>query len=159
MKTAHRRLAFLICTALTSVWPLSGCTVGGKSFSMDSNSRIPFFGLELRERKPKSSVPSYNSISRSAAIPLRIETAVGVGPSVGSPKAVDLSSKPVDLMPKDPMNVAISRASAANTVSGSGTGSTQSGKGVQRQTIPLPRTDNDPGTEERPKDRLIVDFQ
>jgi hypothetical protein len=43
----------------------SGCTVGAKSFSMDSTSRMPFFGLELKERKPKSAVPSFNSISRS----------------------------------------------------------------------------------------------
>lgn len=29
---------------------LAGCTVGGKSMSIDSNSRAPFFGLELKER-------------------------------------------------------------------------------------------------------------
>ena len=58
---------------------VSGCTVGGKSFSMDSNSRAPFFGLELRERKPKSSSPNFSTISRSKTDRHRFDTAVQVG--------------------------------------------------------------------------------
>lgn len=43
----------------------SGCAVGGKHFSYDSQSRMPWFGLQLTE--PKSKEPAiYRSISREA---------------------------------------------------------------------------------------------
>lgn len=41
---------------------LVGCAVGGKSVSIDSNSRLPFFGLELQERQRKSAGPPIHSI-------------------------------------------------------------------------------------------------
>lgn len=74
---AHR-VAFLTTSVLVTVL-VSGCAVGGKSFSMDSNSRVPFFGLELRERKPKSSGPAFSTISRSKSNSPRFDTAVKVG--------------------------------------------------------------------------------
>jgi hypothetical protein len=133
--------------------PLSGCTIGGKSFSMDSNSRIPFFGLELKERKPKSTAPVYNSISRSASSQLRIERAVNVGnSSIDSSKAIDVSARPVDLQPKDDKRVPIARPTGSST-------SKPAGKNVQPQAIPLPRTDNQPGSDDHSKDCLVVDFQ
>jgi len=52
----------------------SGCAVGGKSVSIDSNSRIPFFGLELFQRSPKSSGPPLHSIRRKSTSTVRIET-------------------------------------------------------------------------------------
>jgi hypothetical protein len=54
----------------------SGCTVGGKSFSIDSNSRVPFFGLELQERKPKSTAPAFRSISWSGGGTPEVEVAL-----------------------------------------------------------------------------------
>lgn len=66
-------LASLMTTVVVS---FSGCTVGGKSFSIDSNSRVPFFGLELQERKPKSTAPAYRSISWSGGGNPEVEVAL-----------------------------------------------------------------------------------
>jgi len=50
-----------------------GCTVGGRSASIDSNSRIPFFGLELQERQRKSNSPPAHSIRLDHKTDARIE--------------------------------------------------------------------------------------
>ena len=65
---------------------LYGCTVGGKSFSMDSNSRVPFFGLELRGTAAlsKSITQFLHLISRSSADGSRIETALQSGPATST---------------------------------------------------------------------------
>jgi hypothetical protein len=63
---AGRFTVFGLCTLAIAV-QFSGCTVGAKSFSMDSVSRMPFFGLELWERKPKSSGPAFREIRRSGS--------------------------------------------------------------------------------------------
>jgi hypothetical protein len=52
---------------------VTGCTVGGRSVSIDSNSRIPFFGLELRERRRKSDGPPAHSIRSDRKTDVRIE--------------------------------------------------------------------------------------
>jgi hypothetical protein len=70
------RTSLIVCCSAMLVATLGGCTVGSKSFSMDSNSRIPFFGLELRERTKKDDGPRFNSISRSSLDYSRVETAV-----------------------------------------------------------------------------------
>ncbi len=84
MKAVRGRCVLLFCLSPALFAVGSGCTVGGKSFSMDSNSRVPFFGLELRERKPKSTAPTYNSISRSNTDGSRVEPALRVGSSTAS---------------------------------------------------------------------------
>ena len=66
-------LSSLITTVVIS---FSGCAIGGKSFSIDSNSRVPFFGLELKERKPKSTAPAYRSISWSGGGTPEVEVAL-----------------------------------------------------------------------------------
>jgi hypothetical protein len=66
-------LASLMTAVVVS---FSGCTVGGKSFSIDSNSRVPFFGLELQERKPKSTAPAFRSISWSGGGTPEVEVAL-----------------------------------------------------------------------------------
>lgn len=70
-----RFTVFGLCTLVIAV-QFSGCTVGAKSFSMDSVSRMPFFGLELWERKPKSSGPAFREIRRSRYDVPSIETAL-----------------------------------------------------------------------------------
>lgn len=50
-----------------------GCAVGGRSVSIDSNSRIPFFGLELKERQRKSNGPPVHSIRSDQKTDVRIE--------------------------------------------------------------------------------------
>ncbi|MBS0206681.1 MAG: hypothetical protein JSS49_27710 [Planctomycetes bacterium] len=39
-----------------------GCVVGSKSMSVDSISKMPWFGLELKERKRKSDGPQFRSV-------------------------------------------------------------------------------------------------
>lgn len=83
MKAVRGRCAFLACV-LSTFFVVSGCTVGSKSFSIDSNSRIPFFGLELRDRGPKSTAPVYKSISRSNATSGEVVVAMQSNPSISA---------------------------------------------------------------------------
>lgn len=41
---------------------ICGCAVGGKGASIDSSSKMPWFNLELKERKKKSSDPPFRSV-------------------------------------------------------------------------------------------------
>lgn len=41
---------------------ICGCAVGSKSMSLDSTSRMPWFGLELKERSKKSDGPQFRSV-------------------------------------------------------------------------------------------------
>lgn len=41
---------------------LTGCAVGSKSMSIDSTSRMPWFGLELKGRKKKTEGPLFPSV-------------------------------------------------------------------------------------------------
>jgi hypothetical protein len=63
----------------------SGCTVGGRSVSIDSNSRIPFFGLELRERPRKTNGPPVHSIRSGSQTDVRIEP-LGLTKAIGPPR-------------------------------------------------------------------------
>ena len=76
MKTVRGQDALLLLMASALAVTASGCAVGFRSFSIDSTSRTPFMGFELKERKPKSSAPVYNSISRSDDDAVRIEPAL-----------------------------------------------------------------------------------
>ena len=58
----RERLLLFVWVAGPCCWGAIGCAVGGRSVSIDSNSRIPFFGLELQERQRKSSGPPVHSI-------------------------------------------------------------------------------------------------
>lgn len=60
-----------------------GCAVDGKSVSIDSNSRIPFFGLELKERSRKSAGPPIHSIRADGQSDARVEP-LGLVKSVAS---------------------------------------------------------------------------
>jgi len=149
MKAAHRPFAVLFCAATAFAGLASGCTVGGKSFYIDSNSRVPFFGLELKERKPKSSAPSYDSISHSRTDNSRIETALGTG-----------SSTSVGLLKKSDPRRATARVSTGNEISTEAITLSQSGSRSRPvQSIPLPRTDDHSSTPERQAASSAVDFQ
>lgn len=63
---------------------LTGCAVASKSMSIDSTSRMPWFGLELKERKKKTEGPLFPSVrlgkekkSRLAAVGLSGGTSTG----------------------------------------------------------------------------------
>ena len=79
MQTVRGQSAFVSCLATVLIVAFSGCAVGGKSFSIDRNSRVPFLGLELKERKPKDALPSYRSISKSESDQSRFQSALQSG--------------------------------------------------------------------------------
>ena len=73
-----RQMRFLsvllvLCLASTLCLSLSGCAVGGRNASIDSNSRIPFFGLELHQRKRKLEGPPIHSIRWNSSSNFRTE--------------------------------------------------------------------------------------
>jgi hypothetical protein len=67
-----QRLAACTCVLALSV---TGCAVAGKSFSMDSMSRTPFFGLSLQPKGPDKSESIHRSISRETTSSVPTETA------------------------------------------------------------------------------------
>lgn len=67
-----QRLAACTCVLALSV---TGCAVAGKSFSMDSASRTPFFGLSLQPKAPEKSESIHRSISRETRPAVPTETA------------------------------------------------------------------------------------
>jgi hypothetical protein len=81
MMAAPGRCVFAVFFAAAICCVGSGCAVGGKSFAIDSNSRIPFFGLELQERKPKSAAPAYRSIARAKSESSPVKAALQLFPS------------------------------------------------------------------------------
>lgn len=64
--------AIAACAGFVSCGAM-GCAVDGKSVSIDSNSRIPFFGLELKERSRKSAGPPIHSIRADGQSDARVE--------------------------------------------------------------------------------------
>lgn len=85
-------------TRIVSVWlglilsiALGGCAVGGKSMSIDSTSKMPWFGLELKGRKPKSDGPQFRSVKSDQGDKSRIATAGLLGLTTGT-KAADTGS-------------------------------------------------------------------
>jgi hypothetical protein len=109
---------------------LNGCAVGSRSFSIDSNSRVPFFGLELKERKPKSTAPAYQSIGRSTDDG-NLKIAFPVLPGTSRSPSAKWNSK----------------AGTSTTISGISSGTRpekfmrQASSNVPDEPIPLPRTD------------------
>ncbi len=149
MKAAHSRFAFIACSMSTVVGILSGCAVSGKSFAIDSNSRIPFFGLELQERKPKSSAPSYRSIANMTGDAPRVEVALQMVPAAINGASKKWNKRPaVNSLPnelgnwRDPLLVV-----------------KPSGPDQSAQSIPIPITDRQPSLVDRRTTLIAVDFQ
>lgn len=65
----------MACAAVLLAMAVSGCVVGGKSFSMDSVSRTPFFGLSLQPKAPDTSESIHRSIRRDSSTVVSAETA------------------------------------------------------------------------------------
>lgn len=72
MKTWRAILASVTVSASCLV--TTGCSVTGKSASVDSISRRPFVGIELAPKK-RESAPETQRISRDGSIPLEPATA------------------------------------------------------------------------------------
>ena len=131
MKAVYGHTVCVLCLMSIFSGILSGCTIGGKSFSIDSNSRVPFFGLELKERKPKSTAPSYQSISQTNRDSPEVKIALQV--SSGSP--VSRFKK------RENRLVATSLSDRDPSYSITPKGVTSTTGDLQTTSIPLPRTD------------------
>lgn len=53
---------------------IAGCAVGSKSMQIDSTSRMPWFGLELKERSKKSDGPAFRAVKSERDRQSRIDT-------------------------------------------------------------------------------------
>ena len=149
MKAVYGQFVKTVCLMSIFTGILSGCTIGGKSFSIDSNSRVPFFGLELKERKPKSSVPSYQSISQTSRDTPDVKIALQVVPKTSAS----------GLRKRDNRLVATSLSDRQSPYPTPLQGVATAPKDVRISSIPLPRTDLDhPRVDPRTKSS-DVDFQ
>ncbi|MEI8378835.1 MAG: hypothetical protein WCJ09_01815 [Planctomycetota bacterium] len=63
----------VVCLGLV-ICVTPGCAVGSKSMSIDSTSKMPWFGLELKGRKPKSDGPAFRSVRNEKGEKPRIDT-------------------------------------------------------------------------------------
>ena len=64
----------LVCLGIGLCAGITGCAVGSKSMSIDSTSKMPWFGLELKGRKPKSDGPAFRSVRAEQGQGSRIDT-------------------------------------------------------------------------------------
>ena len=66
----------LLLLLLTTLFASSGCQLNRSFFQMDSNSRVPFFGVDLKPKWPKrtSSVDGVSRLQSEAAQVTRTET-------------------------------------------------------------------------------------
>ena len=67
-------------TRVCTVWlgiglsiALSGCVVGSKGMQIDSTSRMPWFNLELKERKKKAEGPAFRSVRSDKGAKSRVD--------------------------------------------------------------------------------------
>ncbi len=149
MKGVYGHSVYTVCLLSIFSGLLSGCTIGGKSFSIDSNSRVPFFGLELKERKPKSTAPSYRSISQTNRDMPDVKIALHVSP--GTPV--------LGLKKRDNRLIATSMSDRNPMYSIPQKGVASTAGEVQTTSIPLPRTDVDRPHVDQRTSSTGVDFQ
>ncbi|MFO1040333.1 MAG: hypothetical protein U0941_01020 [Planctomycetaceae bacterium] len=71
LRQIQRKIA-VVCLGISLITP--GCAIGSKTMSIDSTSKMPWFGLELKGRKPKSDGPSYRSVRNENGDKSRIDT-------------------------------------------------------------------------------------
>jgi hypothetical protein len=149
MTAAQSRPLFVLGWALLLNMLGSGCTVGAKSFSMDSTSRMPFFGLELKERKPKSTAPTFNSISRSNADVSRVESPL---------RALPLNTNGL-VKTSGGQLVAVTEYDAPRPTTGSFADTPDAVKPQPVQSIPFPMIGGRQSPTGRPESGEIIDFQ
>ena len=154
MMSVRSRCLSYWCVLAVAVALQSGCAIGGKSFSMDSNSRIPFFGLELKERKPKSTAPVYRSIARTSETSTDVKVALQISQATGtSAKRRDDQPRPLSFSGIDLSNPPLPAGSQKWAAEIS------KADDVAIESIPLPRTDTPSQSVERLTAHRDVDFQ
>ena len=73
---------------------IAGCAVGSKSMQIDSTSRMPWFGLELKERSKKSEGPAFRAVKSERDRQSRIDTLGLFGGKSGEITTSDIASNP-----------------------------------------------------------------
>ena len=71
-----------VCTAWLGIGmsiAQSGCVVGSKGMQIDSTSRMPWFNLELKERKKKAEGPAFRSVRSDKGAKSRVDMLGMVG--------------------------------------------------------------------------------
>ncbi|WP_010582643.1 hypothetical protein [Schlesneria paludicola] len=149
MQAARGQSAFVSCLAMGLILVSSGCAVGGKSFAIDSNSRVPFFGLELKERKAKDKAPSYRSISQSEGGQSRFQPALQTGTSSSSRL----------LKQKDLRNGGLRVAAMSEDTRPSAESLIRTAPSAVPLSQPLPMKDVRPTPEPSDRTGAILDFQ
>lgn len=156
MKAAFVRFALIVCMISTMTVLSSGCTVGGKSFAIDSNSRVPFFGLELKEGKRKASAPAYRSIARSPSDEISVKVALQ---SLRSAPTVDLKERSTQLVSTKFTTESTDLTGDRSKKIRPAVPVTTAAEAAPGISLPLPRTDGLPLTRDRRASAAFVDFQ
>ena len=83
-------------TRICTVWlgigvsiALCGCVVGSKGMQMDSTSRMPWFNLELKERKKKADGPAFRSVGSDKGAKSRVDMLGLFGGKTGEKSSVE----------------------------------------------------------------------
>ncbi len=81
-----------VCTVLLVMGmsiAMSGCVVGSKGMQMDSTSRMPWFNLELKERKKKADGPAFRSVRSDNGAKSRVDMLGMFGGKTGQTATVE----------------------------------------------------------------------
>ena len=83
-------------TRVCTVWlgigmsiAMSGCVVGNKGMQIDSTSRMPWFNLELKERKKKAEGPAFRSVRSDNGAKSRVDMLGIFGGNTGQTATVE----------------------------------------------------------------------
>ena len=156
MKAAFGRFALIVCVLSVMTVMSSGCTVGGKSFAIDSNSRVPFFGLELKERKRKETAPAYRSISRSPSDEVSVKVALR---SFASPPSGDVKKSPSQLVSTKFVTDSTDFGSESRKTARPLEAAAVSSQNHPVPSVALPKTDRLTMSRDRRAASQFVDFQ
>jgi len=156
MKAAFGRFALTVCMISAITVLSSGCTVGGKSFAIDSNSRVPFFGLELKERKRKETAPAYRSIARSSSDEVSVKVALQ---SLSSNPRVDVKKRPSQLVSTKFVTDSTGLGSKVGNTARPVMAASTISQNHSGNSVPLPRTDGITTTRDRRTSAKLIDFQ
>jgi hypothetical protein len=83
MNAIRLRCELIATTMIVLSVLISGCSVSRRTFSLDSISKTPFFGIELQEKAKPSSYRSINSVQLETP---RVQVAVNTNPNTMIPK-------------------------------------------------------------------------
>lgn len=84
----------ILWLGIGAVTAITGCAVSSKSMQIDSTSRMPWFGLELKERSKKSEGPAFRAVKSERDRQSRIDTLGLFGGKTGDVASSEIASNP-----------------------------------------------------------------